>query len=383
MSKTVKIDGQLLVVPDDATPDEIDQISQMQGQHGGPGQDPDVGANEYGQPTYTFSKTVYAPANENISDAERLSRLQSLPNATPKLIQQAMKLGINPPAPSQQEKELAEAPGVAASAGRTVWNGLKGLAGFLQQAGSAFTQEGSAKIISDNIQRFATNDQSRKDEGRSVPYRAVAAIGENATPLDVRGQEEQANIGNTRGVVGSTLGAVALTAGPSVLSRSLKAGAAKAGNAVEARNAAAVYKTVPEAANLPPEAVNAAEGIYRAAAPVGSDPMFRGNLYKAVPDLAEIGRDVDLSQVRGGVARADMRPKATVNAVNDHLRQMYETERAPQIARHADAPVVANLGTDSIEGLKFVARTAGESGALCGAHVLLVPWQSCAFCCAR
>jgi hypothetical protein len=39
-----------------------------------------------------------------------------------------MKLGINPPAPSQQEKELAEAPGVAASAGRTVWNGLKGLA---------------------------------------------------------------------------------------------------------------------------------------------------------------------------------------------------------------------------------------------------------------
>ncbi|MGH8742670.1 MAG: hypothetical protein ACREUY_00160, partial [Burkholderiales bacterium] len=108
---------------------------------------------------------------------------------------------------------------------------------------------------------------------------------------------------------------------------------------------------VKEAINLPPLAVSGAEDIFRAAAPTGTKVGFRSNLYAATGDLAEIGGKVDLKAARGGFRNPDMRPRATVTAINDHLKTMYQEERAPQIARHAQTPVEIKLGSDATEGL--------------------------------
>lgn len=116
----------------------------------------------------------------------------------------------------------------------------------------------------------------------------------------------------------------------------------------------------PEAANLPPEAVKAAEGIFQASAPTGLNRNFRSNLYAATPDLAEIGRNIKLDEAKGGLINPDMRVKATVDAIDSHLSDMYKTERAPQIERNAYRPIHnASFGPDAIEGLKYIERTAG------------------------
>lgn len=123
----------------------------------------------------------------------------------------------------------------------------------------------------------------------------------------------------------------------------------------------AVRNTIPEAAQLPPKAISGAEDVFRAAAPVGSDPQFRANLYAATGDLAEIGRKLDLQQSRGGIIQPDLRPRATVDAINEHLSEMYQSERAPQIARNASAPVVPRFSADAAAGLDYLSRNAGTA----------------------
>jgi hypothetical protein len=126
-----------------------------------------------------------------------------------------------------------------------------------------------------------------------------------------------------------------------------------------ARPSGAQAAVMPEVANMPPKAVLGAENIFRASAPVGSDPQFRANLYASAGDLAEIGRDINLSEAKGGVINPDMRVRATVNAINDHLHDMYAEERAPQIARNSDAAVVPKLGADAQVGLSYLSKNAG------------------------
>lgn len=119
--------------------------------------------------------------------------------------------------------------------------------------------------------------------------------------------------------------------------------------------------TMPEAANLSPQAIEGAEHIFKAAAPVGSDPNFRSQLYTAAPDLAEIGRRTALQESRGGIIRPDMRVRATVNSINDYLGEMYNNERLPQVQRNAFQPIQANFSEDATTGLKYLARNAGQA----------------------
>ena len=123
----------------------------------------------------------------------------------------------------------------------------------------------------------------------------------------------------------------------------------------------AVTATIPEAAQLPPQARFGAEKMFRAAAPTGANTEFRSAVYGAAGDLAEIGRKLDLSEAKGGVIQPDMRVRATVEAINDHLREMYQDERAPQIQRNADNPVVTKFGEDASNGLDYLARNAGKA----------------------
>lgn len=115
----------------------------------------------------------------------------------------------------------------------------------------------------------------------------------------------------------------------------------------------------PEIANWSTPAVEGAEQIFKVAAPVGGDPMFRKSLYAAGGDLAEIGRKVNLQEAKGGIINPDMRVRATVNAMNDHLNETYQTELAPQIQRNANAAVVPKFSADAKGGLEYMARSAG------------------------
>lgn len=116
-----------------------------------------------------------------------------------------------------------------------------------------------------------------------------------------------------------------------------------------------------ETAGLPDQAIIGAERVFRSAAPTGTNTEFRGNLYTAAPDLAEVGRKVQLKESAGGIRNPDFRVRTTVNALNDHLKQMYQTERAPQIARNAKAPVGLELSQDAEAGLRYLEKNAGRA----------------------
>lgn len=213
---------------------------------------------------------------------------------------------------------------------------------------------------------IAANDIARQARGSGKAYRALAAAGQVLTPANIQGMEEAADVGDTSGVLGHAAAGAAITAAPLIAERGVKGGrVAKNATAAVVKEltdtTSAARSTIPEAANLPDKAISGLEKIYRAAAPVGSDPMFRGNLYKAAGDLAEIGRAAraNIANAKGGIVQPDMRVRAVIKAINDHLAEMYKQERAPQISRNADNPIVMELGKDANEGLKFLSRNAG------------------------
>jgi len=148
-------------------------------------------------------------------------------------------------------------------------------------------------------------------------------------------------------------------AGAAVAPKALSTAARGVKAAYSAATRTPQASVIPEAASLHPAAVDGVEHIFRAAAPVGSDPGFRANLYAAAGDLNEIGQKLNLNDAKGGMLRPDMRVRATVQGINDHLSQMYNTERAPQIARNAAVPVSMQVGADASNGLNFLSKTAG------------------------
>jgi diguanylate cyclase (GGDEF)-like protein len=188
---------------------------------------------------------------------------------------------------------------------------------------------------------------------------AMQAASEGNTPEAVRlGTEALFNAA----VAGETLGGAAREAkGATADIRSLPK---LAREKIASSRTSAVRAAMPEdIGSLPPQAVLGVEQIFKAAAPTGMKPEFRGNLYAAAGDLSEVGREVrqKLKATAGGISNPDMRVRATVDALNDHLREMYQTERAPQIARNADNPVAMNLGEDARNGLDYLSGFAGKS----------------------
>jgi hypothetical protein len=143
---------------------------------------------------------------------------------------------------------------------------------------------------------------------------------------------------------------------PNPIKGVVKAGTEKFQTAVEGPQA----KVMESAANLPRIAQAGVEDIFRASAPTSMNKGFRENLNVAAPDLADIARKIDISEAKGGIINPDMRVRATVDAIRDHLQDMYQTERAPQIQAHADAPVKVGGSADSLRGLEFLESTAGQ-----------------------
>jgi hypothetical protein len=223
----------------------------------------------------------------------------------------------------------------------------------------------------------------RQADNRSVAYQAIAPVGE-MVGADVQGMEKAANAGDPGGVLGHAAGSAVPALAPLAVEGAIKGVVRPAtqaiGDAYVNRATSAVRATIPEASAMTPKASFGVEKIYRAAAPVGSDPMFRQNLYKAAGDLAEIGQaaEAKLESAKGGTIQPDMRVRATVESINDHLKQMYEQERAPQIARNAENPIANKFGKDATDALNRLTRNAGldadrslASKALNGDHLTL------------
>ena len=213
--------------------------------------------------------------------------------------------------------------------------------------------------------------------------------------LDKAGQ--QFYKGDVAGGAGTMIG-FAAQANPKLAPRAATAGIEFAENAAKTvgRETIAAAKSIPKlpakiqrtiaptpamtesAKNIPAQARFGAEKLFRATAPTGKNIGFRENLYEAAGDLAEIGRKVDLSESAGGVLNPDMRPRKLVDAITEHQKLMYETERVPQITKHGANPIETKFGPDATEGLKYLGKNAGESSgrnlatnALTGDHLPL------------
>lgn len=96
----------------------------------------------------------------------------------------------------------------------------------------------------------ALADQERKASGRSVPYRAVAGLGENLLGIPASRMEAAANRGDTAGVLGAAAVPTALALAGPVMEGANKFRAARAvQSAGDIENA---VKATPEAATAPP-----------------------------------------------------------------------------------------------------------------------------------
>lgn len=208
------------------------------------------------------------------------------------------------------------------------------------------------------------HNEQQKQSGYGPVYRNVLApLGENLG-VNVQGMEESADIGNRRAIAAQAAVPAAAALAPLAaegLIRGSRAPINAARDAYLEARTSSMRSTVPEAANLPPRAAFGAEKIFRSAAPTGGNPGFRSNVYAAAGDLAEIARSTDIAEAKGGIVQPDARVRAFVNAVNDHMLEMYESERAPQISRHSDARVVVSPSADAVSGLEFLSRRAGKS----------------------
>ena len=114
------------------------------------------------------------------------------------------------------------------------------------------------------------------------------------------------------------------------------------------------------AKSIPPRDRFALDKINRVAAPTGKKVGFRDSLNEAHGDLVEIAQKTDISPSAGGIVNPDYRPRAFVNAIDDHLKLMHETELVPQIQRHAANPVPSTFSADANQGLAYLSRNAGE-----------------------
>jgi hypothetical protein len=194
------------------------------------------------------------------------------------------------------------------------------------------------------------------DINQNVPERAgmVAGAALGADTPKMASDLRRRDIG---GAIVESTPLVAAAVAPEI-TRRVGGVAGRVANAVRSPGAQAAV--MPEAANLPPQAISGAEDVFRAAAPTGMNQGFRAQLYNAAGDLAEIGRKVALDEKAGGIRTPDMRVRATVNAINDHLSEMYQNEVVPQFEKAPNAQVTPDFGSDGTTGLQYIARNAGE-----------------------
>ncbi len=199
--------------------------------------------------------------------------------------------------------------------------------------------------------RMAKGAVQTVGEAAKLPGVLYGIAKESPNPIDtiLKGASDTAEQG-----AGQAVAALA-TEG---LSKGLKAGVKALPS--EAKTASTIRAAVPEAATLPDKAVASGDKVFRAIAPVATDAGARANLHVASGDLAEIGKKVDWDSTRGGINSPDMRPRAVLDATNDHMKSMYENERASQIAKAPNAPVEVTANRNAVRGLDYMTKGAGD-----------------------
>ena len=160
----------------------------------------------------------------------------------------------------EQERDPANQSGLASN----WWDTIKGA--LTPQAQNPYPGMGVEQKV-EAADRASQADQYRQDTGRSLPYRILAGIGGAITPANVPTMERSADIGNTRGVIGSALGGMTVAASP-LAAEGLIKGAMKGADVAANRyyrraTSAAVRATEPSAATLPAQALQGVERLYR------------------------------------------------------------------------------------------------------------------------
>lgn len=120
------------------------------------------------------------------------------------------------PTQFEQQRDPNNQPGILSSAASEIGNFVSSVPSMIG---------GLANPLKTGMKQaagIAVNDQLRKLHGNSVPYRAAVALG---TPLGVNatGMEQQADVGNTRGVIGTAIGDAAPYVAPYAAAKGISA----------------------------------------------------------------------------------------------------------------------------------------------------------------
>lgn len=245
---------------------------------------------------------------------------------------------LQPVPPTKQEQALANAPGFLGTFGSLLWNAIKASPSMMASFGSPATPQEMAHYVTggtpvgEKANSLVQNDVARRQDNRAPAYRAVAALGEGVTPLDVRGMEEQAKIGNTRGVLAHAAAATTMAVAPSVVSR-------------------VAPKIAPKLTNQPlsaPEAANQAATAISKALKRPDLPEFRS---VATEKIGEIN----------GYARQSGTQVKTLQDAANVARQAAEADpyRQTYIEPYKDAPTGV-IGTVGGKGQEL---TVGQASA--------------------
>lgn len=105
------------------------------------------------------------------------------------------------------------------------------------------------------------------------------------------------------------------------------------------------------------------EKLFRAVEPTGGKTGFRESLATALPDLKEIElkNPIGQSGTAGGIVNPDFRLRQTVTNIDQHLDNLWNEQRAPQIERNKTSNTTArnDLGLNE-DQLKAVETRMGE-----------------------
>jgi hypothetical protein len=228
-----------------------------------------------------------------------------------------------------------------------------------QSVRNAIDEVKSLKQTGKTLEQQHTDEQRKA--GYGAGYRALTPVAEGLG-VNVKGMEQSASQGDSAGVLGHAALPAALAASPLAIE-----GAARLGSKVAPKLSEALPSfpkpqvAVMDMGKMPAKAVSGIEDVFRASAPTGTKIGFRENVVKAAGDLAEIGQKINMSEAKGGIINPDMRVRATVKAIDEHLGEMYQNERAAQIEPHGNDPVKFQPTQDAVEGLKYLSRSAGDN----------------------
>jgi hypothetical protein len=162
------------------------------------------------------------------------------------------------------------------------------------------------------------DDRYRREMGRSIPYRAVGAIGDILSPItgvQPRAMEEAADVGNARSILGQAAQGATYATAP-----------------IAAEGIGAIGGKVTRA--LEPRRINTFDNVVRdLAGKTPADLEFTKTLGTVRADIADVARN------SGFAEKGNARVGEFQQMLDERAHEIWREEHQPQVERHAEMPI--------------------------------------------